>query len=134
MGVDPRIADRMWPYMVGFLEGAIERCQGLYEADDIKRFIDSSHMQLWAVARENNLVGAIVTEIVIYPRKTCLWIAFAGGEGIHDCPEIMDQLAEWARDQGCAGIRAEGRKGWIRAAGMIETGACLWRDIEEQEQ
>lgn len=133
MPVPVSILDHLWPHLTGFLAPAVERCRGLYALDDIRKFASTGAMQLWAVVRGERLEGCIVTELVNYPRARACWIAFAGGAGIQDTPEIMDSLATWAKSQGCAGIRSEGRRGWARAAGMEEMGAVLWRDLTKEE-
>lgn len=131
-GVEPVMIDRLWPDLLPFLEPAIERCRGLYLPEDVKTFCVDTKMQLWAVVRDDAIAGALVTEVVIYPRRKCLWIAFAGGAGVQDCPEITDILADWASMLGCSAIRAEGRRGWVRAGGFVETGATLWREIKRE--
>jgi hypothetical protein len=129
LGVDPALIDRLWPDLLPFLEPAIARCGGLYLPEDVKEFCVDTKMQLWAVVRDDAIAGALVTEVVVYPRRKCLWIAFAGGAGIHDCPEITDILADWAAMLGCTAIRAEGRRGWVRAGGFEEMGTVMWRPI-----
>jgi hypothetical protein len=132
MPVPPALIDHMWPHVLGFLQPAIDRCKGLYAADDIKRFAGTGGMQLWIVVRGEAMQGAIVTEIVAYPRAAACWVAFVGGNGLDGAPEIMDALADWARSQGCVGMRSEGRRGWARAAGFDEVGSVLWRDIGDK--
>jgi hypothetical protein len=131
-GIPPEVVGHLWPHVVGFLKPAIDRCRGLYHEDDVQRFATTGHMQLWAVIRGESIRGAIVTEIVRYPRAACCWVAFVGGTGIDDAPEIMDALGDWALGQGCAGIRSEGRRGWARAAGFEEVGAILWKDLRDE--
>lgn len=57
--------------------------------------------------------AAVVTEIVIYPRRKILraWLASGRYEGIR---RIEDQVIPWARDYGCQEIHIIGRLGWRR--------------------
>lgn len=75
---------------------------------DVLGLLKSGDAQLWT-DRE----AAVVTEIVIYPRKKVLraWLASGKYEGIR---RIEDRVIPWAKDYGCQEIQIVGRLGWRR--------------------
>lgn len=92
-----------------WIEDALEYSGGTHDFIDIAQSVTRGEMQLWC--GEN---GAIVTEIVSYPKKKVLHIFLAGGE----MDQILDMEAsiiKWGQLQGCSSLTLAGRKGWVRA-------------------
>lgn len=98
--------DDWWPKALPIIERAIKVLNGTHNADDIRAGIESGEYHLWPGER-----SFVLTQIIVYPRKTALNIFLAGG----DLSEIMprkQQMEDWARSQGCTLMHAVGRKGW----------------------
>ena len=76
--------------------------------DDVLDLLKSGDAQLWTDPE-----AAVVTEIVIYPRKKVLraWLASGKYEGIR---RIEDRVIPWAKGYGCQEIQIVGRLGWRR--------------------
>lgn len=75
---------------------------------DVLDLVLRGDAQLWTDAE-----AAVVTEIVIYPRRKVLraWLAGGAYEGIR---RIEDQVVPWAKEYGCQEIQIVGRLGWRR--------------------
>lgn len=89
-----------------WIEAALKYSGGSHDFDDVADNVRKGIMQLWPSER-----GCIVTEIVVYPKKTYLNVFLAGGE----LDQILDMDAsvkEWAKKHGCTGAMMSGRIGW----------------------
>jgi hypothetical protein len=89
-----------------WIEDALEYCNGTHVWEDVVQAIAESRMQLWAAPK-----GCMVTEIVVYPRKKVLNIFLAGGD-LSQLLDMNNDMAEWAKKQGCTGGTLTGRVGW----------------------
>ena len=90
----------------GWIEDALEYCNGTHIFEDVVKAIAESRMQLWPAPR-----GCMVTEIVVYPRKKVLNIFLAGGE-LDQLLDMNEDITAWAKAQGCTGGTMIGRVGW----------------------
>jgi len=98
----------IWERVMPVLEKAISFNTG-YLPEDVLYAIESQRMQLFVVADDDGLRGAIVTEIHVYPRSKSLFVLFLGGTRLSEWP--MDALWRWARLMGCDEAMAIGRRG-----------------------
>lgn len=91
---------------------AIEASPGLYDLEDVRNACLAGHMQLWPGER-----SAAVTEIVHYPAKTGLIVAFAGGD-VDELKQMMPKIRDFAARNGCDFLATMGRRGWARKLGV----------------
>lgn len=91
-----------------WIEAALEYSGGTHDFDDVCASIRSGRMQLWPAP-----LGCAVTEIVLYPKKSCLHVFLAGGE-MDQIVAMIDSAILWGRAQGCSGMTLAGRPGWQR--------------------
>lgn len=96
--------ERCKPWIVA----ALEYSGGTHLFEDIAAGIASGHMQLWPAPD-----GCLVTEIVVFPRKKVLNV-FLGGGKLRQLTDMHDDVAAWARAQGCEAATINGRPGWQR--------------------
>lgn len=75
---------------------------------DIAAAVEKGLMQSFV-----NNDSMIVTEVVEYPRGKVLNCVLLVGV-MDDCMAMLDEIAEFAREQGCKSMRAQGRRGWAR--------------------
>ncbi len=73
-------------------------------------------MQLWVVFVRDEVVAAMTTELVFYPRKKICRIVTLGGWDFQQWGEHIELVADWARSTGCDHIETFARKGFARAA------------------
>ncbi|NBT31000.1 MAG: hypothetical protein EBT13_03595 [Rhodobacteraceae bacterium] len=89
-----------------WIEAALEHSGGTHDFKDIVEGILAGRLQLWPAED-----GCIVTEIVIYPKKTALHV-FLGGGKLEQLLDMHSDVIEWAKAQGCSGVTITGRHGW----------------------
>lgn len=104
-------AGEIWPHVEPLLRKAIELNRG-YLSEDVLVAIMDQRMQLFVIAENDEPVGAIVTEIHVYPRSKALFLLFIGGSRLPEWP--MNELWNWGRIMGCDWANGVGRKGFGR--------------------
>lgn len=95
-----------------FIAPALEYTQSCYELEDVKNAVLSGHMQLWPGER-----SAMITEIVNYPNRKGLIVAFAGGE-FDELDRMKATVRKFAVENGCDFWATNGRPGWARKLGI----------------
>jgi len=83
--------------------------QDTHSLEDVQDAVASGKAQLWCGER-----SALVTELVVYPRKKVCRIWMAGGELGELHHEMLPAVEEWAKAKGCAAVEIIGRRGWDR--------------------
>jgi len=91
-----------------FLEPALKYSGGTHDWYDIVQGVTAGHLQLWPM--EN---GALVTEILTYPRRKVVNV-FLGGGDMAELAAQHDNIIDWSKTQGCTAARLSGRDGWRR--------------------
>lgn len=91
---------------------SLEHGAGCYDLEDIRNACLAGHMQLWPAPH-----SAAITEIVHYPARTGLIVAFAGGE-IDELKALMPSIRAFAKANGCDFWATNGRPGWARKLGI----------------
>ena len=73
-------------------------------------------MQLWIIQDEYaEILAALTTEIMIYPKKKTCRIVTLGGTELDEWVEGLLQVIEtWAIDNGCEAMETACRKGFIK--------------------
>ena len=95
-----------WTRCAPILEAALD---GTYSLDDVRDEIECGRAQFWPMQK-----SAAVTVIQDYPRGRVLRVWLAGGD-LGELQHYLPVLDNYGREQGCAAIELEGRKGWERA-------------------
>lgn len=110
--VDPERVAEIWPHVRPFIISAVERGgnvteQQLVEALSLRKAL------LWVRTDGRQLSGAGVTQLITTPLGlTCDVMAYGGG--CSHWPSAFAPIEAYAKDEGCAAVRIEGRKGWKR--------------------
>lgn len=115
-----------------------KRSNGKYTVDDIGKRIQSEEQQLWILAnKENEIIGALVTQVWETPQKKIMEIVACAGGTKDDrldeyLYESMKELENFARLNYCDVMRVEGRKGWSRSLepyGFKQTSVVVEKEI-----
>jgi hypothetical protein len=111
----PEDYNSIWGDIKEYMEGAAKYTYGRYDVDDIKaELVKNSNQQLW-IAFDEKIYGAVVTEILQYPKKRTLIMHFTGGIELPKWKdEMLSVLRSFARDNKCDCIESLGRAGWKR--------------------
>ncbi len=108
----PSPVGAVWRDALPYLQKAIDHSQGEYEVDDLMEFVDNRDMQLWTIQQDDKVIGAGVTEIVTYPRKTYVQIVLLGADNMDDWLNSIQNIEAWAKEMNVNGVRWMGRPGW----------------------
>jgi len=108
----------VWPKIEEFMKGAADYTYGRFDVDDIKNGVLQSEgkQQLWvAYENEEDVYGAVVTEVWQYPKMRTLIMHFTGGRELPKWKDdMLELLQRFAGDQGCDVIESYGRGGWAK--------------------
>jgi hypothetical protein len=115
-GVPAAAIGRVWPRVVPWIERALAEGLGHLDSADLRAALDRREMQLWVARRDDAVVAALVTEIVVYPRrKVCRFVLMGGKDGERDAwLPWLPVLETWARAEGCDLVEIYGRPAWAR--------------------
>lgn len=107
----------VWPHLAHIIHRLEAAAHGKYEAADLEAACVSGKMQLWLATSDDRKTPMTValTEIVDYPRQAIGRVVGCAGTGLKDFMPFLRDLEEWAKTQGCKGMQAVGRDGWIKA-------------------
>lgn len=107
--------DRVWPYLVGFIDDAARAVATVQSVERIREKIAAREMQLWAIRVADRTAGAVVTEIYdTAAGKTC-GVPYLGGTGMDDWMHLLSVIEAWAKANGCVRTESVCRVGWERA-------------------
>ena len=108
--------ESVWPKIEEYMHGAAKYTYGRFTKEDILVEVLTKPQQLWIAFDEqdnNAIYGAVVTEIIDYPRMRALVMHFTGGKDLPKWKaEMLSLLRRFSKDQGCSIIESYGRPGW----------------------
>lgn len=114
-GVPSTQIDLAWPVAKQFVQVALDRTEGEMSIKDVYNALLEQDMQLWILIDGLNVIGALVTQIIVFPGvKACRYVTL-GGDVHGDFEAITDLIEEWAATQGCERMEIIGRPGWAKA-------------------
>jgi len=104
---------QIWPLIESYMDGAATYTYGRFTKEDILDDLLNKHQQLWIAFEGSEVFGAVVTEVLTYPRMRTLVMHFTGGKKLPRWKnEMLQLLQQFARDNQCAVIESYGRPGW----------------------
>lgn len=111
--VDPVQVHKVWPLVTQFIEDAMRKGRGDFEA--IQRDVLAGEKYLWIAADESALWAAAITGLHIEKDEKfcCIWAC--GGRERDRWLSLKSNIEQFAKDEGCQYVRIYGRKGWNRA-------------------
>jgi hypothetical protein len=113
--VPKQFIDTCWEQIKPFMEKAAKYTHDRYTSDDIYDSVVEHDYQLWVAFDETGIKGAVVTNMVIYPKRKLLCMAFCGGRDLKEWKDqMLSLLQRYAKDMGCDGIEATARAGWAK--------------------
>ena len=108
--------DLFWGQVEVLLKPAVNYSHGRYLIEDVYNAIVEGTYILWVAYDDGRIIGSAITQIIAYPQKKMLGVAFWGSnEPIESYgPQLLNLLQQYAREAGCMGIEGYGRFGWSR--------------------
>lgn len=122
-----------WPAVKHFVERALEHGLGRLGVDDVEAQLREGGMQLWTLITsegEPEVLAVLVTEIIDYPSKRVLDLAFMAGDRMDLWLAALPALEAWAVTQGIDQVQIQGRPGWERVTGYPRAAVVLVKDLE----
>lgn len=125
--------DTVWPKVREYIAAALEHSRGELNLEDIHVRLNEQYMQLWLLHNEEKEIrGCVVTEIINYPQKRFLRVVVLGGIEFDTWVHHWDVIELWARYQGCHGVEAFARRGFVpklKDSGFIEHYAMVGKEF-----
>ena len=78
--IQPQSIELIWPLVKDLVQKPIDFNLGEFNLEDVYSWLTSGYMHLWIIGNEEEILVAVVTEFVTYPRETRLRIVLAGGK------------------------------------------------------
>lgn len=111
-GIPAPHVDKFWKLAEPYIKRALDRANGELDHHDLRAMIAERNVQLWMVSNKERIVGALTTEIVVYPRKKVVRvITLAGNEFTEWFPVAEEVIIAFGIEQGCEGIESFVRNG-----------------------
>jgi hypothetical protein len=97
------------------MKKAAKYTYGRYTSDDIYDSVVEHDHHLWVAFDKTGIKGAVVTNIIVYPKRKLLAMAFCGGHDLKEWKDpMLNLLQRFAKDMGCDGIESTARAGWAK--------------------
>jgi len=107
--------DDYWNTVSVMLEKAIDLSNGRHTLSTTYEKICKGVMKLFGVFKRQVLIGAFVSQVMIYPAKNIYCVLFIGGDGlIKYIKELVGFFKELSIENNCKGLEIIGRKGWSK--------------------
>lgn len=109
--------DLVWSGVAPMLKKALDLNHGRYHMDDVYNGLLKGTYQLWIIYKNyGNVLAAVVTEVVTYPRKKSLLVFLAGGqEHTLWVGPLLETLKSCAKALGCDFVESFARIGWQKS-------------------
>jgi len=128
--VDPARVRELEPVAVPLIRRAVERC-GDWSVEAVWSALCERRMLLWLVVRELAVDGVLVTRLERTPKDLVCVIVLCAGQHLLRSPHLIGTVEQFARAEGCARLRMQGRRGWRRVfADYSEPFITLEKNLE----
>lgn len=95
-----------WPTLALLLEPAVAQCNDELAVDDVRGMVLGGRVFLFALMAPTPIF-AITIEFKMYPKKTTMFVGFAGGHvGKENIDPIWNVLQEFGRKAGATTVQA----------------------------
>lgn len=114
-GIPAPLIEAFWHYAAPYVKRALDHANGEFDHTNFRELCRNRDMQLWLIARAERVVGAITTEIVVYPHKKHLRVVTLAGSEFERWVDIADAMMdEYAKSHGCSAIECFTRRGFVK--------------------
>lgn len=116
----PNDAIAAWSRVEPYLKMGIEHSRGELTIETVRTLVQIGRMQVWVALHGSLPLGAMLTEVVVYPNATALRVVLLGGVQLRKwanlaCTELANFGAQYKIDR----IEAIGRKGLVKVLGPL---------------
>ena len=114
--IQPDDVDMVWGDVTPLIDAALKHSEGEIISEDLLRPLKKGKMQLW-VALSDGVIAAMITEIIVHPRKRVLrviTIAGKDGQGMSKWYGFLPLVEGFALSNNCSSLEAWTRKGMAK--------------------
>lgn len=105
----------VWNDVAPMLERAIKTARGKCTIDDVLAGVKNGSYLLWVVFIDDEIVAAITSRVIEYPRCKAMALDWIAGKRMKDWIETANEtMVIHARHNGCTHMEGYGRPAWIR--------------------
>ena len=112
--VEAEDVDMVWDEVSPLIEKALRHAEGELIPNDIKKHLDASNLRLWVALENRDVIAAMVTEIIQYPRKKIVRVITLAWKDMNMWYKFLPMLEGYAIRNGCSSLEAWSRKGMAR--------------------
>lgn len=123
--IQPKSIELLWPLVKDLIQKPVNQNLGEFNIEDVYVWLVSGYMHLWIIGDEEEIVVAVVTEFVEYPREKRLRIVLAGGKK-NNMDKWFDifwdkdsKIHKFAKRNNVKRFEVCGRDGWLRVLGKV---------------
>lgn len=114
-GIPAPLVETFWHYAAPYVKRALDYANGEFDTNDFRAACQARDMQLWLVARPERVVGAITTEISVYPHRKHLRVITLAGTEFSEWKPLADAtLVDFAKAHGCDALECYTRSGFVK--------------------
>ena len=104
----------VWDEVSPLIEKALLHAEGELVPEDIKKHLDKGDLRLWVALENKDVIAAMVTEIIQYPRKKIVRIITLAGKDMSMWYDFLPMIEGYAIRNNCSSLEAWTRKGMTR--------------------
>ena len=114
--VSPDLIPSVWEHVAKMLDKAVSQSPNLLDIGDVYMGALNKAYVVWVVIDDNKeMVAAITTRKIDYPKSCALAIEFVGGNRMSEWIDLaLDTFEKHAKVNGCTTFEGYGRKAWGR--------------------
>ena len=112
--VEAEDVDMVWDETYPLIEKALRYAEGELIPEDIKKHLDSANLRLWVALKDKDVIAAMVTEIIQYPRKKIVRVITLAGKDMDLWYDFLPMVEGYAIRNGCSSLEAGTRRGMTR--------------------
>ena len=137
--IQPQSIELIWPLVKDLVQKPVNQNLGEFNLEDVYNWLTNGYMHLWIIGNEEEILVAVVTEFVVYPRETRLRIVLAGGKK-NNMDKWFDifwdkdsEIHKFAKRNNVKRFEVRGRDGWLRVlarVGFKKFCTVLTREVE----
>ena len=109
--------DLVWDECESLIDIALKHSEGELISSDVYEQLMNNTMQLWIAMEHGEVIAAMITQVISYPRKRVLRVITLGGKdgsGLDKWYMFLDMIEGFALKTGCTALEAWTRKGMVR--------------------
>lgn len=105
----------VWPVVEPMLAKAVATAPGRMDTDDILANIQQGTYLLWLASFDGDVVAALTTRVIEYPKSRALALDWIGGSKLKQILPIgMQAMKNHAAANNCQHLEGYGRAAWLR--------------------